>query len=112
MKTITKPLRVIIACLAAWSVHAADAVALWDKHCTSCHAKDGSGDTRMGKKVNVKDYRDPKVQEGLNDDQGIKALKEGLTEKGQQRMKPFADKITDEEIRELIKHLRGFKKTP
>jgi len=89
---------------------AVDAPALWDKHCASCHAKDGSGNTKMGKKVEAKDYRDPKVQEAMKELDAIKSVKNGLKEKGVERMKPFADKLTDEEIKALIAHMRTFKK--
>ncbi|MEY2529387.1 MAG: hypothetical protein QOJ05_1477, partial [Verrucomicrobiota bacterium] len=37
------------------SVRAADAAANWNQHCASCHGKDGSGSTAMGKKLGVKD---------------------------------------------------------
>ena len=30
---------------------AADAAAMWTQHCASCHGKDGSGNTMMGKKL-------------------------------------------------------------
>lgn len=111
MKTILKSLSVVSLSWIAVTASAADVAALWDKHCASCHAKDGSGDTRMGKKAGVKDYRDPKVQEGLKDDKAFNAIKDGLVEKGQEKMKPNADKLTDAEIKDLIKHLRSLKKT-
>lgn len=90
---------------------AADVQENWTKHCVSCHAKDGSGNTKMGRKVDVKDYRDPKVQAEMKDEKAVKTVKEGITEKGQERMKPYADKLNDEEIKALIAHIRTFKKT-
>ncbi len=89
---------------------AADVPALWDKHCVSCHAKDGSGNTKMGKKVEAKDYRDPKVQAAMKDIDALKSVKGGIKEKGVDRMKPFADKLSDDEIKALIAHMRTFKK--
>ena len=44
---------------------AADASTMWAQNCASCHGKDGSGNTMMGKKLGVKDYHDAKVQAGL-----------------------------------------------
>jgi cytochrome c553 len=96
--------------LTAAAALAADVPALWDKHCVACHAKDGSGNTKMGKKVEAKDYRDPKVQEAMKEIDAIKSVKNGLKQKGVERMKPFADKLTDEEIKALIAHMRTFKK--
>jgi cytochrome c553 len=89
---------------------AADVNEIWDKQCASCHAKDGSGNTRMGKKVNVKDYRDAKVQEEMKDDKAAQIIKDGIKEKGEERMKPYKDKLTDDEIKALIAHIRSFKK--
>ena len=91
-------------------VSGAETLALWDKHCVACHEKDGSGNTKMGKKVEAKDYRDPKVQESMKEPEAIKSIKNGLKEKGIERMKPFADKLTDDEIKALIAHMRTFKK--
>jgi len=89
---------------------AAETKELWDKNCASCHGKDGKGDTKMGKKVDVKDYTDPKFQSEYKEDKGIKAIKEGLKENGKERMKPYADKFTDEEIKALAAYIRTFKK--
>ena len=89
---------------------AADVNALWEQHCVSCHAKDGSGNTRMGKKAGAKDYRDPKVQAEMKDERSIKLIKEGMKEGSVEKMKPFAEKLTDEEIKALIAHMRTFKK--
>jgi mono/diheme cytochrome c family protein len=49
---------VILAIIVASSGAAfgADAGALWVQHCASCHGKDGSGNTTMGKKLGLKDY--------------------------------------------------------
>jgi cytochrome c553 len=112
MKTLIERLVVMIAlCASVGVAQAADVKELWDKHCASCHAKDGSGNTKMGKKADVKDYRDPKVQAEIKDDKALKVIKEGLTEKGKERMKPYADKLTDDEIKALIVHIRTFKKS-
>lgn len=96
----------LLAVTAAVTLCAADVPALYEQHCVACHAKDGSGNTKMGRKTGVKDYRDPKVLEAVKDDKALTAVKEGLTEKGQERMKPFKDKLNDEEIKALIGHLK------
>jgi mono/diheme cytochrome c family protein len=83
---------------------------LWDKNCASCHGKDGRGDTKMGKKVDVKDYTDPKFQAEYKEEKGIKSIKEGLTEKGKERMKSYAEKLSEEEIKALAAYVRTFKK--
>src|ERR1700722_12062309 len=87
-----------------------DARALWEKTCAACHGKDGKGDTRMGKKVDVKDYTDAKVQGAFTDDQAIKSVKEGIKDdKGKERMKAYGELLSDAEIKSLVAYLRGFK---
>ena len=95
---------------AAASASAADATENWNKMCASCHAKDGSGSTVMGKKNGVKDYRDAAVQAKLTDAEAMEAINEGVKEHGKDRMKSFKDKLTPEEIKALVAHLRKFKK--
>lgn len=106
--------RLIITCAfaagLALTVSAADVEANWTKHCTSCHGKDGSGDTKMGKKSGAKDYRDPKVQAEIKPDVAFKNVKEGMKDGAKEKMKPFADKLTDDEIKQLIAHTKTFEK--
>ena len=96
--------------LGAWSSPAADVQENWTKHCGSCHGKDGKGETKAGKKAQVKDLTDAKYQDSLTDDKMFKQIKEGMKENGKERMKPFGDKLSDDEIKALIKHVRAFKK--
>jgi mono/diheme cytochrome c family protein len=84
---------------------AADAGANWTQHCASCHGKDGSGSTMMGKKLSVKDYRDAAVQGSFTDAEAVKAIKDG---KG--KMKPFAEKLSEADIKALVAYVRSLKK--
>lgn len=89
---------------------AADVQQNWTKHCVSCHGKDGKGQTKAGRMAEVKDLTDAKVQAAFDDEGGFKRVKEGLKDKnGKDRMKPFADKLSDDEIKTLITHIRTFK---
>jgi cytochrome c553 len=91
------------------ATQAADVKALYEQQCTKCHGPDGKGDTKMGKKAGVKDYTDAKVQAELKDDKAFKSIKEGLKDGDKVQMKP-AEKVTDDEIKALIAHIRTFKK--
>lgn len=94
----------------ALTAGAADAKALYEKDCAKCHGEDGKGETKMGKKLNAKDYTDAKVQAELKDEAAFKAIKEGLKDKeGKVLMKP-ADGLSDEEIKGLVAYMRKFKK--
>jgi len=95
---------------ATFSVRAGDAKDLYDQTCTKCHGADGKGDTKMGKKLAVRDYSDAKVQADLKDADAIKALKEGLKDAdGKVQMKAFSD-LSDDDIKALVAYMRTFKK--
>ena len=90
---------------------AEEAGVIWTKTCAACHGKDGKGQTKMGRKVDVKDYTDAKVQADLKDDAAIKSIKEGIKDdKGKERMKAYGDQFSDEEIKSLVAYVRAFKK--
>ena len=94
----------------AVTVRAADAKELWEKNCTKCHGPDGKGQTVMGKKLNLKDYSDAKVQDGLKDEAITKAIKDGVKDGEKSKMKAFGDTLSDDEIKALVKYVRDFKK--
>ena len=96
--------------LLAAPVFGADVKANWDKHCAKCHGPDGKGQTKMGRQAGAKDYTDPKVQAAFTDENGFKSVKEGQKVNGKEAMKPFADKLTDDEIKALVSYMRAFKK--
>jgi cytochrome c553 len=75
-----------------------------------CHGADGKGNTKMGRQSGVKDYTDPKVQAEIKDDKALKIIKEGIIEKGKKKMDPYADKLSEPEMKELIAHMRSFGK--
>src|SRR2546421_5603347 len=81
---------------------AADAAANWSQLCASCHGKDGSGATTMGKKLGVKDYT---KEQGFSDADATKAIKSGSG-----KMKAFGDKLNDADIKALVAYVRGLKK--
>ena len=92
------------------AILAADVAANWTKHCASCHGKDGKGQTKAGRMAGAKDQTDAQYQATLNDEKMFKSIKEGLKEGNKEKMKPFADKLSDEEIKALVGHVRSFKK--
>jgi len=89
---------------------AADAKANWDKHCVKCHAKDGSGSTTMGKKLKVLDYTKAEDQKKFTDAEAIKITKEGKKDGSRTLMKAYADELTEDEIKALVKLVREMQK--
>ncbi len=85
-----------------------DAAANWSQHCARCHAKDGSADTKPGKKLKLKDYRDAAVQATFSDEEIIRVMVEGVTnDKGKQEMPSYTEKMSKEEMEALVPFIRG-----
>jgi mono/diheme cytochrome c family protein len=82
----------------------------WTKHCASCHGKDGKGQTKAGRMAGVKDQTDAQYQAGLKDEKMFASIKDGLKEGEKEKMKPFKEKLSDDEIKALIAQVRSFKK--
>lgn len=81
-----------------------DVTTLWSKNCSTCHGKDGKGETKAGKQKEVKNLVDPKVRAQFKRDDLIKTVKEGVKDEktGKERMKPYGDKLSDAEIGALV----------
>jgi cytochrome c553 len=113
MKTM-RTTNIFIICLGLlWTsvvASSAEIPANWTKHCASCHGKDGKGQTKAGKKVGARDQTDPRYQEAFTDEMMIRAIKDGVKDKDKEKMKPFADKLTDDEVKALVAFIRTLKK--
>ena len=109
-KAILTGLAVLVLAPGAMRLHAQDAAALWTQHCASCHGKDGKGQTKAGRMAKVKDLTDAAYMAGFKDDQIFQDIKNGSKSKdGKEQMKPFQEKLTDEQIRALVAFVRGLK---
>ena len=98
-----------LAAIAAFAF-AAPVAENWENHCTKCHGADGTGQTKAGRKLNVKDYTDPKVQAEMKDAEMVKATAEGVKDKnGKERMKAYKDELSPAEINDLVAYIRKFK---
>lgn len=110
MKLKLLSIAAVATSLATGQAFAADAKSNWSKHCAKCHAENGSGQTATGRKLSIRDYRDPKVQTELKDRDMIKATRGGLKDTKRELMKPFGGVLSDDEIRELVAHIRSLEK--
>lgn len=98
-----------LAAIAAFAF-AAPVAENWENHCTKCHGADGKGQTKVGRKLKVKDYTDPKIQAEMTDAEIIKATAEGVVDKnGKERMKAYKDELSAKEIEEFVAYIRKFK---
>jgi mono/diheme cytochrome c family protein len=78
----------------------ADAGADYKAKCQMCHGADGSGNTPAGKKFGAKDLRSAEVQK-QTDAQWTEIIKAGKL-----KMPAFKDKLTNEQIKDLIEYIR------
>jgi mono/diheme cytochrome c family protein len=92
---------VIIMVASSGAAFGADAAALWGQSCASCHGKDGSGATAMGKKLGVKDYT---KEQGFSDAEAASVIKNG---KG--KMKAYKQ-FSDADVKALVAYVRSLKK--
>lgn len=109
MKKITL-VAVVLFVGASTGAFAADVKANWEEHCAKCHASDGSGDTKMGKKLKIRDFTSAKVQAQFSDQQAFEAMKTGLmNDKGKVTMKAI-EGLSDEDMKALVPYVRSLKK--
>lgn len=83
------------------------AQAIWDKQCKKCHGADGSGDTPLGKKMELKDYTDAASLAELSDEDLFNMTKNGVEGT---KMNGYGDKLSDDEIHQLVALMRGMAK--
>jgi mono/diheme cytochrome c family protein len=95
---------IILGLFAVTAVPAAaqDAEALYKSKCQMCHGADGKG-SPAGQKLGVRDFHSPEVAKE-SDGELIKITKEGKA-----KMPKFEGKLTDDQIKGLIKFIRGLK---
>lgn len=106
-RAIILTLALIVAALTTSS--ARDAKEIFDKECAKCHGKDGKGETKTGRKLDIKDFTDASYQAKLKEGEMAKAIVEGLKVDNRVKMKPVQG-LTDQEVKELVAFVRTFKK--
>src|SRR5215472_1589048 len=89
-----------VAFLFAFSTHSFaqdDTAVLYKSKCSVCHGADGKGSTPAGQKLGAKDFHSPEVAK-MSDAELIEAVK-----KGKGKMQGYEGKLTDDQIKALIK---------
>jgi mono/diheme cytochrome c family protein len=89
---------------------AAPAAEDWENLFAKCHGADGKGQTKVGKKLNLKNYTDAKVQAKMTDEEIVKVTTDGVFAKdGKEKMKAFKGGLSAAEIKEFVAYIRKFK---
>jgi mono/diheme cytochrome c family protein len=85
------------------------AVEFFRSECASCHGNDGRGQTRAGRRAGVKDFTDLAYQASWTDEEAVQVIKTATKDGKELRNKnPYADELTDAEIRALVRYVRSF----
>jgi mono/diheme cytochrome c family protein len=93
----------------ATSAHAADGKALYLANCIKCHGDDGKGHTKLGKKLEIRDFTQAEVWNTFDDEDAFKAVKNGIKKDGELIM---GYKLPDEEIKAMIDYMKTLKAAP
>lgn len=72
--------------------------------CAACHGADGKGETTMGKNLKLKDLGSADVQSKSDGDLTK------LIEDGKKPMPAYKGKLTDDQIKDVVKYIRTLKK--
>ncbi len=81
-----------------------DTQELYKKHCVLCHGEDGKGKTDLGEGLGARDFTVKEFQDSITDEQILEQIEDGTPEK----MFPFKDKLTEEEMNALLPVIRAF----
>ena len=90
-----------LICGVAFAESATD---IFKVRCSACHGKDGSGDTMIGRNLKIRSLASDEVQKQSDEELFT------IIHKGKNRMPAFDQKLTPEEIREVVKFVRSLKK--
>ena len=86
---------------------AADGAAIYTKECAKCHGADGKGDTKMGKKLKIKDLTVELAK--LSDAQIAASITDGVKEGDKMRMKPVKN-VAAADVDAVVKYVKSLKK--
>jgi mono/diheme cytochrome c family protein len=110
MKKLMNGLAIVVISFSLAGTIFAGGAETWEKKCAMCHGKDAKGKTKMCEKFKCKDLTDPKVQGALTDDDLFHKISDGIKDaSGKQSMPAYRDKLTEDEIREVVKFIRTLK---
>lgn len=92
-----------------------DAAALYSSHCAVCHGPTGKGDGPGAKVIRQKlgDFTDPAAMRPLDDRFLFGIIQKGGSQYGRSNAMPaWGMKLTDDEIRALVRYIRGMTQPP
>jgi mono/diheme cytochrome c family protein len=82
-----------------------DAAVLFEKHCDTCHGKDGRAKTFKAKFNHARNLTDARWQSEVTDERLFNSISNG---KG--KMPPWGKKLSEAEINSLVAYVRSLKR--
>lgn len=82
-----------------------DASVLFDKHCDTCHGKDGQAKTFKAKFNHARNLTDAKWQAKVSDERLFNSIS-----KGKGKMPAWGKKLSESQINGLVSYVRSLKK--
>ena len=83
----------------------------WEQHCAKCHGVDGSGNTRLGTLLKIRDFTKAEVQAAFTDAAARTAIEEGVKDStGRFTMNPYGGTLAKEDRDALVAFVRALKK--
>jgi len=76
-------------------------VRMWDSKCATCHGEDGRAHTEQGNEMGIEDMTKAAYWKDVTVESARKSVLEGLKRKlngKEQEMKPFADRLTPQQV--------------
>jgi len=94
---------ILLVVLFSTYTFADNAADIYKTKCSACHGKNGAGDTMLGKNLKLRPLGSDDVQKQSDDELFT------IISKGKKRMPPFDRKLSKDQIRDLVKHIRSLK---
>jgi cytochrome c6 len=94
----------LVASFFSFNARADNGAEIYKERCSACHGKAGKGDTIFGKNLEIRSLASDEVQNQSDNELA------SIISKGKNRMPPFERKLSRDEIREVLKHIRSLKK--
>lgn len=111
MRRVTPLIASFVGLATALAAAEPGAAQIYRKHCAGCHGSDGKAQTRLGRKAGAKDISDKQALAKLTDADVFRTIKEGRkNSKGEEKMEPFGDELSDQEITQLVAYVRTLAK--
>ena len=97
--------RAAVDAIAPGTVAARSAAAVYSRYCVSCHARNGTANTRRGRINHSRNLQDAEWQDRVSDERIFNSIMNG---KG--KMPPYSKKLSEKEIDELVNFVRRLRK--